>query len=126
MYTEGASIWKDRKRYFGLPLSFTRYEITNDRILVSVGFFHTVEDELLLYRILDIKLIRNIFNKIFGVGTICLYCADETNRCLYIKNIKNPREVRNLISSLAEEARAKIGIRGREIIGTGNDSPLNG
>lgn len=124
MHTEGAPIWKDRKHYFGLPLSFTRYEISNDRVLVNVGFFNTVEDELLLYRILDIKLIRNIFNKIFGVGTICLYSADKTDKVLYIKNIKNPREVRDLISSLVEEARAKIGIRGQEIIGTGNNVPI--
>ena len=25
-------LWKDRKRYFGLPLSFTRYRLSEDRI----------------------------------------------------------------------------------------------
>ena len=31
--------WKDRKRYLGLPLSFTRYALSHDRLFLSVGFF---------------------------------------------------------------------------------------
>ena len=31
-------LWKDRKRYFGLPLSFTRYCLSDDRLFVSVAF----------------------------------------------------------------------------------------
>ena len=37
-------LWKDRKRYFGLPLSFTRYSLSEDRLFcekgVQSGFFH--------------------------------------------------------------------------------------
>ena len=32
-------IWKDRKRPFmGLPLSFTRYELTEQKLLINTGF----------------------------------------------------------------------------------------
>ena len=27
-------IWKDRKRYLGMPLSFTRYALSEDRIFL--------------------------------------------------------------------------------------------
>ena len=32
-------IWKDRKRFLGMPLSFTRYALSEDRLFLSVGFF---------------------------------------------------------------------------------------
>ena len=44
-------LWKDRKRYFGLPLSFTRYALSDDRLFISVGFLSIKDDEVLLYRV---------------------------------------------------------------------------
>jgi hypothetical protein len=32
-------LWKDRKRFLGMPLSFTRYRLSEDRLFLSVGFF---------------------------------------------------------------------------------------
>ena len=32
-------IWKDRKRFLGMPLSFTRYRLSEDRLFLSVGLF---------------------------------------------------------------------------------------
>ena len=60
-------IWSDRKRHLGLPISFTKYVVDNDRLYMSKGFFTTVVDEILLYRILDIKMSRNLVQKLFGV-----------------------------------------------------------
>ena len=36
-------LWKDRKRYFGLPLSFTRYCLSEDRLFISEGFLNIRE-----------------------------------------------------------------------------------
>ena len=44
-------IWKDRKRVLGMPLSFTPYSMTEDRLFISVGFFTLKDDEVLLYRV---------------------------------------------------------------------------
>ena len=49
-------LWKDRKRYLGLPLSFTRYRLSEDRIFCEKGFFSIHEEEILLYRIRDLEL----------------------------------------------------------------------
>ena len=51
-------IWKDRKRFLGMPLSFTRYAISEDRLFLSVGFWSIRDEEVLLYRIRDIPLTR--------------------------------------------------------------------
>jgi hypothetical protein len=47
--------WKDRKRFFGIPCTFTKYSIENDRLYVKTGLLKTEMNEILLYRILDIK-----------------------------------------------------------------------
>ena len=54
-------IWKDRKRYLGMPLSFTRYALSEDRLFLSVGFFNIKDDEVLLYRIRDITTSRSLW-----------------------------------------------------------------
>ena len=48
--------WYDRKRHFGLPISFTKYYIHEDRFFNETGFFTTKIEEILLYRIRDISL----------------------------------------------------------------------
>jgi len=109
--------WKDRKRFLGMPLSFTKYRLENNRLFVSKGFFTTVEDELVMYRILDVKLIRTFWDKIFGVGTVTLFTADETNKELKLERIKTSKKVRDMMSEIAESERAKIGIKGKELYG---------
>lgn len=118
---QDALLWKDRKRYLGLPLSFTRYSIKNKRLYMSIGFLSIEENELLLYRVLDIHLKRSLMDRMFGVGTVTLYTSDKTNRELVLKNIKNPTEVRNFISELVESERERLKIRGREILGIGDE-----
>lgn len=117
MAEDNSILWKDRKRIFGLPISFTKYSVTNERLYVSKGLFTTEENEILLYRVLDIKLVRRLFDKLFGVGTITLFSADETDREFKIMNIKEPKKVRDMLSQLIESERVRIGIRGREIYG---------
>lgn len=36
-----AVLWHDRKRVLGMPLSFTVYEVTDDRFILRKGFFRT-------------------------------------------------------------------------------------
>ena len=74
-----AVLWKDRKRICGLPITFTKYRLEGERLYVTKGLLRTVEDETLLYRVLDISLERTLADKIFGVGTIVLHCADQTH-----------------------------------------------
>lgn len=125
-----APLWKDRKRILGMPISFTKYEVTNDRFITHRGLLSTETNELLLYRILDIKLTRKLSQKMFGVGTITLYCADKSHSTFEIKNIKKPDAVRKFLSKIVEQERTAKGVTGREIYGaaagmmSGADAPL--
>jgi len=114
-------IWKDRRRRFGLPLSFTRYYIKGNRFYLSTGLFSLEEHEMLMYRILDLSLKRTFFDKIFSVGTVTLFTADETNKQIELKKIKHPHKTRDLISLIVEEERTKLHIRGREMYGVSDN-----
>ena len=84
-------IWKDRKRYFGMPISFTRYALSEDRLFLSQGFLNIKDDEILLYRVLDIDTSRNLWQRLFGVGTVVVMSSDKSMPSLVLKNIKNNR-----------------------------------
>jgi len=117
LLVEEEILWKDRKRYLGLPISFTVYSLDNNRFYLKRGFLNSVMDELLLYRILDVKLTRSLGQKIFGVGTILLITADQSNPNLSIKNVRHSDRVRKLLSNIVERERNEKRILGKEMYG---------
>ena len=114
-------IWKDRKRYFGLPLSFTRYSLSEDRLFISEGFLNLKDDEVLLYRVRDIDTRRNLWQRMFGVGTVIVISSDKTMPNLVLKNIKDPVMVKELIHKQVEEMKIKRRVRLGEIMGNAID-----
>jgi uncharacterized membrane protein YdbT with pleckstrin-like domain len=114
-------LWKDRKRYLGMPLSFTRYMLSEDRLFVSVGFLNIQDDEILLYRIRDIDTSRTLWQRIFGVGTVTVVSSDKTMPTLALKNIKDPIFVKELIHKQVEEMKIKRRVRFGEIMTTDAD-----
>jgi hypothetical protein len=112
-------LWKDRKRHLGLPLSFTRYEITPTRFIIRTGFLSTQTEEVLLYRVLDMNLKRNLWQKLFGVGTLEIHTMDQTARIAAFKNIKSSEKVRQFLGKIVEAERDRKRITAREIYGSG-------
>ena len=110
------SLWKDRKRYFGLPLSFTRYSLSEDRLFISEGFLNIKDDEILLYRVRDIDTRRSLWQRLFGVGTIIVVSSDKTMPNLVLKNIKDPVFVKELIHKQVEEMMIRRRVRFGEIM----------
>mgnify|MGYP003550471948 CR=1 FL=1 len=109
-------IWKDRKRYFGLPLSFTRYAMSEDRLFLSVGCLNIKDEEVLLYRIRDINTSRSLWQRLFGVGTITVMSSDKTLPTLELKNVKDPVFVKELLHKQVEEMKIKRRVRFGEIM----------
>lgn len=110
-------IWKDRKRtIFGLPLSFTVYTLTGEKILIDTGFLNQKQDEIMLFRITDITLTRTLGQRIFGLGTVHCCSADKTSPEFDLKNIKNSSEVKELLSSEVFRERKENRVSSREIL----------
>ena len=110
-------LWKDRKRRFGLPLSFTRYALSEDRLFCEIGFLNLKSDEVLLYRVQDLELTMTLGQRIFGVGTVCVHSSDKSIPHLDLKNVKKPREVKELIHRSVEQAKERRRMRATELLG---------
>ena len=110
-------LWKDRKRYFGMPISFTRYALSEDRLFLSVGFLNIKDDEILLYRVRDIDTQRSLWQRLFGVGTVTVVSSDKTMPSMVLKNVKDPVAVKEMLHRQVEEIKIKRRVRVGEIIG---------
>ena len=121
-------LWHDRRRYFGLPISFTRYSFDKDKFYLKKGLLNTSSDEILLYRVLDVRLLRSFWQKIFGVGTIVLKTADQTTPLLEIKSVKDSERVRTALSNIVENERNEKRVLGKEMFGAAghHDVDLDG
>ena len=111
-------IWTDKKRTFlGLPISFTRYFLTEKKFISRIGFLSITEEEIDLYKITDKKLTLSLGQRIFGCGSITIYSRDTDTPSTLIKSIKNPRKVLELLDKNIEIQRDKYRTRGRDLIG---------
>ena len=109
-------IWQDKKRYFGLPLSFTRYAMSEDRLFTSVGLLNLKDDEVLLYRVRDIDTSRSLWQRLFGVGTVTIMSSDKSMPNMVLKNIKNPVDVKERIHEQVEDMKIRRRVRFGEIM----------
>ena len=109
-------LWKDRKRHFGLPLSFTRYSLSEDRLFCETGFLNIKADEVLLYRVRDLELTISLGQRIFGVGTVCVHSSDQSIPHLDLKNVIHPREVKELIHQKVEKAKNDRRMKSMEVM----------
>lgn len=109
-------LWKDRKRFLGMPLSFTRYSLTEDRLFHSVGFLSIKDDEILLYRVRDINTSRTLGQRLFGVGTVTVMSSDKSMPTMVMKNIKNPMAVKELLHEQVEEMKIRRRVRVGEVL----------
>lgn len=104
-------IWSDRKRILGMPITFTKYSLSEDRLFIDTGILTSVTNELLLYRVKDLTTRITLGQKIFGVGTIIVHSSDKTEAHLEIKNIKRPKYVKELLHKYIEESRKNRNLR---------------
>ena len=109
--------WSDRKRIiFGLPWTFTKYAATDEKLIIKSGILNIKEEEIRLYRVMDLTLHRTLFQRFWGAGTIHVNSADKSTPEFDIMSIKNPEMVKNMLSDMVEEERAKKRVAGREFM----------
>ena len=113
------TLWNDRKRILGMPISFTRYYLSEDRLFMQTGLLTMKVEEVLLYRITDISVRVGLFQRIFGVGTILVHSADKTMPHLELRNVKNPLVIKEMIHKNVEEMKTRRGIRVSEFLDDG-------
>lgn len=119
----GRELMRERKRwgFFGIPWTFTKYILTEKKIIIQSGLLKSVENEILMYRVTDMTMSRTIWQKMFGLGTLVIYAHDKTNPTLEVKNIRHIREFKNTLSDAVENDRIRMKMRQSEIIDDRHD-----
>lgn len=102
-------IYIERKRtlFFGLPLSYTKYTISEEKLTITSGFLSITEDDAFMYKIQDVRLTRSFWERLFNLGTITCYTGDTTHPKLVLEHIKRPGIIKDFILYASEEARRK-------------------
>lgn len=116
-------LWHDRKRILGLPITFTKYAMSEDRLFLETGLLNLALDEIILYRVRDIGLSRKLGQRIFGVGSVLIHSTDKSLPYLELKNIKNPTAVKEMIHKQVEEMKIARRIRIGELLDGGASAP---
>ena len=113
-------IWSSRKRllFFGLPFTFTKYTLTKEKMLIDTGVLNKKQEEVRLYRILDLTLTRSLAQRIFGLGTINCKTSDKALPVLELINIKNSQDIKEQLSDLVEAERVNKRVSVREFTGS--------
>lgn len=113
----GNVLWAGRKCILGLPISFTRYILTDTALYTKIGFLNIKEDEIELYRVFDKQLSFTLFQRMVKCGTITLMSKDSDTPSKYLVSIRNPREVKRILDECVKEQRDKYYVRGRDMVG---------
>ena len=99
-------LWEGKPFNFGFP-SFTHYRITDRRLIVEKGILTKNREEIQLYRIRDIALKRNLFERIFNMGDITILSTDTSSPAYTLRNIRNSIRIADILGQAAENSRIK-------------------
>ncbi len=113
----GEIIWTGKKCILGMPISFTRYILTESKLITRIGLLNLREDEIELYRVYDKSMKLPLGQRIVGCGTITLLSKDSDSPSKVLQSIKRPREVKRLLDEAVQAQRDKYSVRGRDMMG---------
>ena len=91
-------------------LKMIYYEVNADRIEWSRGILDRRVDNLDMFRVVDLKMRRNIFDCIFGVGTVALITNDKSDPEFVFEKISDCRYLYDVIKKASLAADRKTGV----------------
>ena len=84
------------------------FTLTDERLIVRYGLLLRVEDEVELYRVVDVTQTIGIVQRLLGVGNIQVTSTDRTG-LVVMPLIKSPSSVRNAVRTEAERCKSRRG-----------------
>jgi len=94
-----------------LQITHTKYEVTDQRVLITTGIIARHIEEIELFRVKDSQLNQSLIYRILGLGDIRLFTSDATAPEFDLNGIHKPRELRETIRRHVTIMRKKKGVR---------------
>ena len=109
-------LWEGRPSKLWSPrMAITnRYKITNQRLIAVYGFIGRRTEEVDLYRVNDVGVKQNPFERITGVGDIYIAMSDSSVNTKYLHNVRDPDRVKDLLREAARQERQRRRVLLRE------------
>ena len=109
MSTKGEIRYKETQRLllFGLPWTFTKYELRDNDLTIIKGFLTVRENDCYMYKVSDVEITRTLMQRLFGLSTITCFTSDVTDKTIVMKNIKHGREIKDFLLHASEAARIR-------------------
>ena len=123
MSTKGEIRYKETQRLllFGLPWTFTKYELRDNDLTIIKGFLTVRENDCYMYKVSDVEITRTLMQRLFGLSTITCFTSDVTDKTIVMKNIKHGREIKDFLLHASENARLRRRTVSMQNIGFGAD-----
>lgn len=118
----GDILWTGKKNILGMPISLTRYILTESKLITRVGLLNIKEDEIELYRVYDKSISLSLWQRMVGCGTIKMLSKDTDTPTKLLQSVRHPRDVKRLLDEAVQQQRDKYYVRGRDMVGAGMDS----
>ena len=109
-------IWSGRPSKLWSPrMALTnRYKLSNQRLMMELGFIGRKTEEIDLFRVNDVGVKQNALERIVGIGDIYLASADSSSPTKYLHNIKGPDRVKDLLREASRQERHRRRVLLRE------------
>lgn len=98
---------KKRTAWFGMPLYFTTYTVTEEMLNIKKGFFKITENDCYLYKIQDVSMTRTLIERMFKLSTIICHTGDTTDPVIELTHIKNGSAIKEFLLQASDEQRMK-------------------
>lgn len=116
-------LWSGRPSWLWSPrMALTvRYRLTNQRLIMETGFVGRHTEEIDLYRVNDVAVKQNPFERIVNIGDIDLTSADATTPHRVLHNISDPIRLKDLLREASRQERDRRRVLVREDVQIADD-----
>ena len=94
-----------------LKIKYTKYKLTNQRLIITTGIFSRKMETIELYRFRDLRYEASFLNRIVGIGNIKLISNDVMTPNIILGGFKSALTKSDQLRSLIEKCRISRGVR---------------
>tara|TARA_B110000483_G_C17916803_1_gene435243 strand:- start:242 stop:685 length:444 start_codon:yes stop_codon:yes gene_type:complete len=98
-----------------LDLYCTTWTIHQDNLIEKTGILNVNTEEVLLYRVKDIRLYEPLLYRLVGLSKLTIITSDYTNPSIVLYGIRNGEELMTIIRQLVANSRKIEGVKELDI-----------